>query len=142
MSIGISKKKNLDTHCDVPMPTYVKYQKRKKEECMGSVAVDSEKDSESETNSAPVGEADAGHDPNEVDKKAGTSSEAITTASTYVPFMFKMDTMFRCSISEGDKEDTALTAASDDNTFLVVTESDLDGYNVGCETGVVDNKML
>ncbi|KAJ9171195.1 hypothetical protein P3X46_014590 [Hevea brasiliensis] len=52
--------------------------KRKKEECMGSVAVDSEKDSESETNSAPVGDADAGHDPNEVDKKAGEFIAKLT----------------------------------------------------------------
>lgn len=31
---------------------------------------------------------------------------------------------------------------SDDGTFVMVTESDLDGYDVGCESGVVDNKML
>ncbi|XP_043812533.1 phosphatidylglycerophosphate phosphatase PTPMT1-like isoform X2 [Manihot esculenta] len=36
------------------------------------------------------------------------------------------------------KQDTGL---SDDSTFVVVTELDFDGYDVGCETGVVDDKM-
>ncbi|KAF2303559.1 hypothetical protein GH714_019150 [Hevea brasiliensis] len=34
------------------------------------------------------------------------------------------------------------TEASDDSTFVVVTDSDLDGYDVGCETVVVNDKML
>ncbi|KAF2303558.1 hypothetical protein GH714_019147 [Hevea brasiliensis] len=79
MSGGINKK-NLDTHYDVPMPTYAKYLKKEKEEGLGNVAVESETDLESKTDSTPPSSdegsvtdfvSDAGGDPNEVDKKAG-----------------------------------------------------------------------
>lgn len=40
------------------------------------------------------------------------------------------------------KETKLDTAAFDDGSVVVVTESDLDGYDASCELGVVGNKML
>ncbi|OAY49397.1 hypothetical protein MANES_05G053100v8 [Manihot esculenta] len=83
VNTGKNEKKNLDTHYDVPMPTYAKFQKREKDSCLENVDVESENDSESETDSSTPASSDegtgtdpvrdAGLDPNdsEVDKKAG-----------------------------------------------------------------------
>ncbi|KDP28829.1 hypothetical protein JCGZ_14600 [Jatropha curcas] len=79
MSVGINKK-NVDTRYDMPNMTHSKYQNKEKKELLENVTVETTEESGSDTDNGRVssGEdakdasvSDAGHDPNEVDKKAG-----------------------------------------------------------------------
>ncbi|XP_002511605.2 uncharacterized protein LOC8265800 [Ricinus communis] len=73
-------KKNLDGQYDVPKPTFGKYQMKEKEEPLETVTVEAEEDPQRETDRSGMGShadavlnpvSDAGHDPGEVDRKAG-----------------------------------------------------------------------